>query len=95
MQRSIRGMPTALSDRPEAWVLTALQVVNEASSKNLGDGFRVPALIRFIGSEEGYLSNAQGGPRMFVNMEDHVSRQTGQPNQPFLVSSLTFLKGRP
>ena len=67
-------------------VSSALQVVNEASSKNLGDGFRVPALIRFIGDEQPYLANAHGGPRMFVNMEDHVSRQTGQPNQPFLVS---------
>ena len=68
------------------WVLR--QVVNEASSKSLGDGFRVPALIRFIGNEQAYLSNAHGGPRMFVNLEDHVSRQTGQPNQPFLVSFL-------
>ncbi|KAK9839103.1 hypothetical protein WJX74_009638 [Apatococcus lobatus] len=59
-------------------------VVNEASSKNLGDGFRVPVLIRFIGDEQAYLANAHGGPRMFVNMEDHVSRQTGQPNHPFL-----------
>ena len=49
-------------------------------------GFPVPPLIRFVGEEEAFLSNANGGPRMFLNIEDHQSYQTGKPNLRFDVS---------
>jgi hypothetical protein len=51
-------------------------------------GFPVPPLIRFVGEEEAYLSNANGGPRIFFNIEDHQSYQTGHPNTKFDVRSV-------
>eukprot|EP00894_Picocystis_sp_ML_P001716 jgi/Pico_ML_1/52233/g2968.t3 len=39
-------------------------------------GFRAPALVRFIGAEDSYLSNSYGEPVMFVNIEDHISHNT-------------------
>ncbi|KAK9823265.1 hypothetical protein WJX72_001448 [[Myrmecia] bisecta] len=59
-------------------------VVQAAAAPALGAAFRVPALIRFVNREDAYLSNAHGEPRMFVNVEDHLSRQTGVDNVPFL-----------
>lgn len=35
----------------------------------LWNGFRTPALIRFVPGEEFYLSNTHGGPRMYINLE--------------------------
>lgn len=52
-------------------------------SKRLWEGFRTPALIRFVTEEDFYLSPTHGGPRMYVNMEDYLSLSTGQPNQQF------------
>lgn len=49
-------------------------------------GFPVPPLIRFVGEEDAFLSNANGAPRMFLNIEDHQSYQTGEPNLKFDVS---------
>lgn len=46
-------------------------------------GFPVPPLIRFVGQEQAFLSNANGGPRIFLNIEDHQSYQTGEPNAKF------------
>jgi hypothetical protein len=46
-------------------------------------GFRTPALIRFVDGEDFYLSPSNGGPRMYVNIEDYVSLSTGQPNKEF------------
>ena len=45
-----------------------------------GPGASVPVqpLIRFVNGEGAYLANANGGPRMFFNMEDHTSHSTGQ-----------------
>ena len=51
-------------------------------------GFPVPPLIRFVGKEEAFLSNANGGPRVFLNIEDHQSYQTGEPNLKFDVSDM-------
>ncbi len=31
-----------------------------------------------------YLSNTHGGPRMYINLEDYVSRQSRRPNTEFL-----------
>ena len=55
-------------------------------SQDLLLGFSVPPLIRFVGPEQPFLSNANGGPRIFFNIEDHQSYQTGKPNTRFDVS---------
>lgn len=67
----------------EACKLT--QVLGEIDSKQLGQGFRTPGLIRFVSQETGYLSPTSDGPRMFVNLEDYLSHTTGQPNTQFQV----------
>ena len=36
-------------------------------SRKLSEGFRNPALIRFVSGEEPYLSGNHGGPRMWIN----------------------------
>jgi hypothetical protein len=54
-----------------------------APDVELWRGFRTPPLIRFVSGEEFYISNTHGGPRMYVNMEDYVSRSTGKPNVEF------------
>jgi hypothetical protein len=47
---------------------------------SLWEGFRTPALIRFVTGEDFYISNTQGGPRMYVNIEDYLGLTTGKPN---------------
>eukprot|EP00210_Caulerpa_lentillifera_P006113 g5840.t1 len=49
----------------------------------LWEGFRTPALIRFVSEEDAYLSNTHGGPRMFINLEDYVSYNSGNGNKQF------------
>ena len=49
----------------------------------LWEGFRTPALIRFISGQDYYISNTHGGPRMYVNIEDYLSLTTGKPNTKF------------
>ncbi|RMZ54692.1 hypothetical protein APUTEX25_003070 [Auxenochlorella protothecoides] len=49
----------------------------------LYEGFRTPGLIRFVNGEEFYLSPTHGGPRMYINIEDYISRSTGKPNTQF------------
>ena len=51
----------------------------------LGEGFRVPALLRFVNEEDPYLAASNGGPRMYINMEDHLSHSLKTPNIPFQV----------
>lgn len=70
-------------------VWSFLQVWNYVQDQNLGIGFRIPGLIRFVGQETAFLSNACDGPRMYVNLEDHISHQTGQDNVPFQVTIAT------
>eukprot|EP00217_Crustomastix_stigmatica_P001084 CAMPEP_0183819348 /NCGR_PEP_ID=MMETSP0803_2-20130417/63932_1 /TAXON_ID=195967 /ORGANISM="Crustomastix stigmata, Strain CCMP3273" /LENGTH=107 /DNA_ID=CAMNT_0026064235 /DNA_START=8 /DNA_END=328 /DNA_ORIENTATION=- len=36
-------------------------------------GFRTPALVRFVGEEDGYLSPTLGAPRLYINYEDYVT----------------------
>ena len=62
------------------------QVLGEIDSKQLGQGFRAPGLIRFVSQDSGYLSPTSDGPRMFVNLEDYLSRTTGTPNTQFQVT---------
>lgn len=70
-------------------------------TQDLRLGFPVPPLIRFVGREEALISNTNGGPRIFLNIEDHQSYQTGVANRRFDVRtsklSTTFhdLIGRP
>lgn len=63
-----------------------LQVSKAITDNQLWQGFRVPTLIRFVNEESAYLSLTSGGPRMYVNLEDYVSKQSGTDNVPFLVS---------
>ena len=63
------------------------QVVAAMESQNLAGGFVVPPLLRFLSAERAYLANAHGGPRMFVNIEDHLSANTGRPNTRFQARS--------
>lgn len=60
-----------------------LQVADAMYDQNLLLGFPVPPLIRFVGAEDAFISNAHGGPRIFFNIEDHQSYQTGTANQRF------------
>lgn len=63
------------------------QVLGEIESKQLGQGFRTPGLIRFVSQDTGYLSPTSDGPRMFVNLEDYLSRTTGTTNTQFQVTA--------
>eukprot|EP00887_Chlorella_sp_A99_P005590 scaffold1.g5590.t1 len=45
--------------------------------QRLWDGFRTPALIRFTPGEDFYLSNANGRPTMWINLEDYITRSNG------------------
>ena len=51
----------------------------------------IPPLIRILGAEDAYLSNAHGGPRMFFNIEDHLSKSTGVVNTQFQVLCLAIV----
>ena len=63
------------------------QVGQAMDAEDLGEGFLVPPLIRFVNGEEAYLSMANGGPHAFFNIEDHISKSTGKDNTKFQVSS--------
>lgn len=49
----------------------------------LWSGTRTPFLTRFVKGEDGYLSNTNGGPRMYMNLEDFVLYSTGVRNAAF------------
>ena len=49
----------------------------------LWEGFRTPALIRFVTGEDYYLSATQGGPRMYINIEDYITKSTKVRNAKF------------
>jgi hypothetical protein len=50
--------------------------------QRLWTGFRTPALMRLVASEEAYLSNTHGGPRLYINMEDYISAAAMSGNNP-------------
>jgi FAD binding domain/D-arabinono-1,4-lactone oxidase len=59
-----------------------MEVGNEMyGPDSLWEGFRTPPLIRFITGEDFYISPTNGGARMYVNMEDYLSKSTGKPNE--------------
>lgn len=57
-------------------------------SNGANQGFLVPPLVRFVSEDSGYLSYTNGGPRMFINLEDHLSHTTKKPNVQFEVCRL-------
>eukprot|EP01023_Acetabularia_acetabulum_P065410 TRINITY_DN8655_c0_g1_i3.p1 TRINITY_DN8655_c0_g1~~TRINITY_DN8655_c0_g1_i3.p1 ORF type:complete len:582 (+),score=94.72 TRINITY_DN8655_c0_g1_i3:131-1876(+) len=59
--------------------------------RRLYEGFRSPALVRFVGEEDAYISNTNGGPRMYVNIEDHLIHN-GRNNQQFQEVMKHFLQ---
>ena len=66
-----------------------VQVGRAVAAENLGDGFLVPPLIRFVNGEEAYLSMSNGGPRAYFNIEDHISKSSGVENTKFQVRVLS------
>lgn len=52
--------------------------------ENLWEGFRTPALVRFVSGEEFYLSPSNGGPVMYVNIEDYLTKTSGEENWRFM-----------
>jgi hypothetical protein len=69
--------------RCRALLWPAAQVVAAVTQQDLASGFVVPPLLRFVSAEGAYLSNANGGPRMFLNIEDHLTDSTGRVNARF------------
>ena len=65
------------------------QVVGAVTSQDLAGGFVVPPLLRFVSAEDAYLSNTNGGARMFFNIEDHLSWNTGVVNARFQARTLS------
>lgn len=57
-------------------------------------GARTPFLIRFVKGDDGYLSNVNGGHRVYINMEDFVQYSTGRRNVPFQ-RMIAFLREEP
>lgn len=56
-------------------------------------GFRTPALVRFISGEGGLVSLTNGGPRVYINIEDLLRYQNnGAVNQDFQ-AVWAFLRG--
>ena len=37
----------------------------------------------FTHTQEFYLAPTRGGPRMYINLEDYISKSSGQPNTQF------------
>lgn len=66
---------------------TCLQSLNKLVYQGLfnsnRDSFRNPALIRFVSGEPFYLAPTNGGPRMYLNIEDWLSLSTGRVNQAY------------
>jgi hypothetical protein len=46
--------------------------------------------VRFVAGERAYLSNTQGGPRMYINIEDYLTYATGKTNKEFQVGALVL-----
>lgn len=72
--------------------LLAAQLLVALNAQNLRAGFRVPGLIRFGAATDAYIGNTNGGPRMYVNIEDHLSHSTGERNAAFEVGCWVELR---
>ena len=57
-----------------------------APFQRLEEGFRTSLLIRFVSEVDAYLSLTQGGPHLFINLEDYVyyNNLNGRPNRDFM-----------
>lgn len=51
--------------------------------EKLYEGFRTQCLVRFVKAEPFYLSPANGESHMYINMEDYISRSSGERNENF------------
>ena len=55
--------------------------------RRLDDGFRTSLLIRFVSEVDAYLSHSQGGPHVYINLEDYLYYNTmdqpGRRNESF------------
>lgn len=49
--------------------------------QQLWTGFRTPALMRLVASEDAYLSNTNGGARLYINLEDYITPINGHNPQ--------------
>ena len=63
---------------------SSLQVHKAVQDNNWGSAFRTPGLIRFVSQEQAYLSTANDGPHVYINIEDYLGRP-GHPNEAFQV----------
>ena len=63
-------------------MLLRTQVAREMyGMRRLWTGFRTPALMRLVAEEDAYLSNTNGGARLYINLEDYISPAAGgNPN---------------
>jgi len=66
----------------------APQLLAALDTQDLRAGFRVPGLVRFGAATDAYIGNTNGGPRMYVTIEDHLSHSTGERNRAFEVGQL-------
>uniref|UniRef100_A0A383W2W4 Uncharacterized protein n=1 Tax=Tetradesmus obliquus TaxID=3088 RepID=A0A383W2W4_TETOB len=61
----------------------------------LDKGFRTAPLIRFINKEDGLLSHTGDGPRMYLNIEDHLFYNTGRKTNPAFKKVMAALTADP
>ena len=66
----------------------APQLLAALDMQGLRAGFRVPGLVRFGAATDAYIGNTNGGPRMYFNIEDHLSHSTGERNTAFEVGRM-------
>ncbi len=59
----------------------------------LWKGFRTPNNIRFLSSEDFYISPANGNPTMFINFEDYIEPSGGGTNVKLERVAQMFLEG--
>lgn len=81
------GLTARRCQEQSSWE-SSVQVGRAVAAENLGDGFLVPPLIRFVNGEGAYLSMSNGGPRAYFNIEDHISKSSGVENTKFQVGIL-------
>eukprot|EP00775_Hariotina_reticulata_P010758 gene10758-10914_t len=82
------GEPTAMYIKQPGSTLPSLRMIpfdqyegdllgTDPAKRSIDKGFRTAPLIRFVGQEDGLLSLTNGGPRMFVNIEDYLFHNRG------------------
>jgi hypothetical protein len=49
-------------------------------------------LVRFIGSEDGYLSLTNDGPRMYINIEDYFTHSSRFEQNPKFQKAVAIMR---